>query len=253
REQKQQQAPTIDEYIRYYDAACTPIVDLRAWWLEQKTTYPALAVMALDILSIPAMEAEPERLFSSAKATTLVVIALDILLIPAMEAEPERLFLSAKAIMTDKRNQMKAETLEALESLKSWLGGHSTAWLDSCAIVGIQILLQCNSRFYLQYIAISHYWQHWAGDESSPARTPTWDASAAATARTPFPPAALSPRALAPVPITPLPSSLLSPLVSQRASTDTLSLPPCIHPGIAPATHDSGSSSETVPVCPVDN
>lgn len=70
--------------------------------LEQKTTYPALAVMALDILSIPAMEAEPERLFSSAKAT-----------------------------MTDKRNQMKSETLEALESLKSWLGGHSTAWLDS--------------------------------------------------------------------------------------------------------------------------
>jgi hypothetical protein len=27
REQKQQQAPTIDEYIRYCDAACTPIVD----------------------------------------------------------------------------------------------------------------------------------------------------------------------------------------------------------------------------------
>ena len=96
------QAPTIDEYIRYCDVACTPIVDPRAWWLEQKTTYPALAVMALDILSIPAMEAEPERLFSSAEAT-----------------------------MTDKRNQMKAETLEALESLKSWLGGHSTAWLDS--------------------------------------------------------------------------------------------------------------------------
>ncbi|KFZ23154.1 hypothetical protein V502_02365, partial [Pseudogymnoascus sp. VKM F-4520 (FW-2644)] len=104
REQKQQQAPTIDEYIRYCDAACTPIVDPRAWWLEQKTTYLALAVMALDILSIPAMEAEPERLFSSAKAA-----------------------------MIDKRNQMKAETLEALESLKSWLGGHSTAWLDSCA------------------------------------------------------------------------------------------------------------------------
>ncbi|OBT46313.1 hypothetical protein VE00_02781 [Pseudogymnoascus sp. WSF 3629] len=38
-----------------------------------------------------------------------------------MEAEPERLFSSAKATMTDKRNQMKAETLEALESLKSWL------------------------------------------------------------------------------------------------------------------------------------
>ena len=101
-EQKQQQAPVMDEYLRYCDASCTPVVDSRAWWLEQRTTYPALTIMALDILSIPAMEAEPERLFSGAKIT-----------------------------MTDKRNQMKAETLEALESLKSWLGGHCTAWLDN--------------------------------------------------------------------------------------------------------------------------
>ena len=53
----------------------------------ESTTYPALSVMALDIRSIPAMEAEPEPLFSDAKATT-----------------------------TDKRNQMKAETLESLRS-----------------------------------------------------------------------------------------------------------------------------------------
>ena len=76
-------------------------MDLKAWWLEQRTTYPALLVMALDILSIPAMEAEPERLFSGAKVT-----------------------------LTDRRNRMKVEVLEALECLKSWLRGHCTAWLD---------------------------------------------------------------------------------------------------------------------------
>jgi hypothetical protein len=45
-------------------------------------------------------------------------MALDILSIPAMEAKQERLFSGAKATMTNKRNQMTAETLEALESLK---------------------------------------------------------------------------------------------------------------------------------------
>jgi hypothetical protein len=40
REQKQKQAPIIDEYIWYCDSACTPIVDLRAWSLEQNKTYP---------------------------------------------------------------------------------------------------------------------------------------------------------------------------------------------------------------------
>jgi hypothetical protein len=102
REQKHQMGPIMDEYKRYCDAALTPEVKTIAWWLEQKTTYPALSIMALDILSIPAMEAEPERVFSGAKNT-----------------------------MSDKRNSLGAETLEALESLKNWLGGHVTTWLDS--------------------------------------------------------------------------------------------------------------------------
>jgi hypothetical protein len=38
----------------------------------QRATYPNLAVMALDILSIPAMSAESERLFSSASLTITV-------------------------------------------------------------------------------------------------------------------------------------------------------------------------------------
>lgn len=41
------------------------------WWLEptQQSTYPRLARMAIDILSIPSMSAESERVFSSARHT----------------------------------------------------------------------------------------------------------------------------------------------------------------------------------------
>jgi hypothetical protein len=35
----------------------------------QRATYPNLAIMALDMLSIPAMSDEPERLFSGARVT----------------------------------------------------------------------------------------------------------------------------------------------------------------------------------------
>jgi hypothetical protein len=41
------------------------------WWLEtaQRLAYPNLSRMAADILSIPAMSAEPERVFSGARRT----------------------------------------------------------------------------------------------------------------------------------------------------------------------------------------
>lgn len=46
---------------------CAPL----AWWLreEQQQTYPRLSRMAVDILSVPAMSAEPERVFSGARRT----------------------------------------------------------------------------------------------------------------------------------------------------------------------------------------
>ncbi|XP_044718714.1 Ribonuclease H-like protein [Hirsutella rhossiliensis] len=46
---------------------CSPL----AWWLreEQQQRYPCLSKMAVDILSIPAMSAEPERVFSGARRT----------------------------------------------------------------------------------------------------------------------------------------------------------------------------------------
>ena len=49
-------------------------------------------------------------------------MALDILSISAMSADPERLFSGAKITITDRRNQLGIDTIEALECLKSWLG-----------------------------------------------------------------------------------------------------------------------------------
>jgi hypothetical protein len=49
-------------------------------------------------------------------------MALDILSIPAMSAELERLFSGAKITITDYRNRLGIESIEAIECLKSWLG-----------------------------------------------------------------------------------------------------------------------------------
>ena len=66
---------------------------MRKWWLlpEQQRDYPNLSRMALDILSIPAMSASIERVFSSANIT-----------------------------VSDRRNQLSPNTIEVIESLKSW-------------------------------------------------------------------------------------------------------------------------------------
>ena len=47
-------------------------------------------------------------------------MALDILSIPAMSAAPERLFLSANITIIDRRNRLHRDTTEAIECLKSW-------------------------------------------------------------------------------------------------------------------------------------
>jgi hypothetical protein len=86
----------IDEYDRLVQSEIVcDIEDPRRWWLEetQQKVYPNLSKMALDILSIPAMSAEPERLFSGAKIS-----------------------------ITDRRNRLGIESIEALECLKSWIG-----------------------------------------------------------------------------------------------------------------------------------
>ena len=47
-------------------------------------------------------------------------MALDILTIPAMSAAPERLFSSANITISDRRNRLHGDTTEAIECLKSW-------------------------------------------------------------------------------------------------------------------------------------
>lgn len=85
-----------DEYERYCKSERVyGFTSALAWWLEetQQKNYPSLSKMAVDILSIPAMSAEPERLFSGAKIT-----------------------------ITDRRNRLGSDVIEALECLKSWSG-----------------------------------------------------------------------------------------------------------------------------------
>jgi hypothetical protein len=103
-QQKKEKRVDIDEYQRYIlSPVLQAVTDPRAWWLEptQRKTYPALSIMALDILSIPAMSAEPERLFSGAKIT-----------------------------ITDRRNKLGIASIQAIECLKSWMSTTSTPYVD---------------------------------------------------------------------------------------------------------------------------
>ena len=47
-------------------------------------------------------------------------MAIDIYSIPAISSEPERVFSGTKHTITDTRGSLKSETIEILESLKSW-------------------------------------------------------------------------------------------------------------------------------------
>ena len=68
------------------------VTDLIGWWWARHEAYPILSKLALDIFSIPAMSAEPERVFSS-----------------------------TKKLITDERNRLSDETVEADECQKHWL------------------------------------------------------------------------------------------------------------------------------------
>ncbi|RKK07548.1 hypothetical protein BFJ66_g17852 [Fusarium oxysporum f. sp. cepae] len=82
-----------DEYEVYCREPVMMISDPLKWWLElaQRRRFPNLSLMAIDILSIPPMSAETERLFSKARLT-----------------------------VTDQRGSMNIETLNLLECLRSW-------------------------------------------------------------------------------------------------------------------------------------
>ena len=84
----------LDELERYL--AEPHLLELRSvimWWMDpaQRTRFPLLSVMAIDIFSTPAMSSEPERVFSGTKHT-----------------------------ITPERASLKPETVEVLECMKSW-------------------------------------------------------------------------------------------------------------------------------------
>lgn len=84
-----------DEYEDYIAENTIPIhCTALSWWLMsgQKERWPRLSKMAIDILSIPAMSAEPERVFSGARRT-----------------------------ISWERMQLGEETIERVECLKSWM------------------------------------------------------------------------------------------------------------------------------------
>ena len=48
-------------------------------------------------------------------------MALDMLSIPAMSAEPERVFSRSKITISDRRCRLGIKLIEVLECLKSWI------------------------------------------------------------------------------------------------------------------------------------
>jgi hypothetical protein len=84
-----------DEFSKYDDAP-TRVHNLNTfnpikWWDEAKSEFLTLHLWALNTLAIPAMSAECERVFSS-----------------------------AKKLITPKRNRLHEEIIGASECLKNW-------------------------------------------------------------------------------------------------------------------------------------
>jgi hypothetical protein len=86
------EAPTLAEYQWWLkEAQNATVTDLINYWKFKRNSYPRLASMALEILNIPAMSAEVERVFTSAKQT-----------------------------ITDRRAHLKFDIIEACECLNHW-------------------------------------------------------------------------------------------------------------------------------------
>lgn len=78
----------LESFINGKPTSCKLPLD---WWLQHQNEYPGLSRMAIDILSIPAMSADSERVFSGARRT----VSWD-------------------------RSSLNEETIEHTECIKSW-------------------------------------------------------------------------------------------------------------------------------------
>ena len=95
-------ASSRDEYERY--CALPPIEtdNIFKWWIDNSKEYPQLSQMAQDLLSIPAMSTECERVFSG-----------------------------GEDLIRDKRNRIGEDSVEANECLRAWFrAGLFKRWLE---------------------------------------------------------------------------------------------------------------------------
>jgi hypothetical protein len=93
--QSQPSAAQADEYIRWQASVSgsdKDVADPVEYWILKRFEYPRLSRMALDVMTVPAMSSECERLFS---ATGLMVTPL--------------------------RNRLDAGTIGLIQTLRSWL------------------------------------------------------------------------------------------------------------------------------------
>ena len=80
--------------------------DVLEWWNGNSKEWPTLAQIAFEIYYIPAMSIEPEQVFSG--YVPLYANGIDI---------------RCKLTITNLRNRLSTESVEAVECLHSWLGG----------------------------------------------------------------------------------------------------------------------------------
>ncbi|KAF6820625.1 transposase-like protein [Colletotrichum plurivorum] len=87
-----QTPPRTDELDLYLRRPPEETSEPVRWWLNHSDTFPTLSRLAIDVLAVPAMAADCERAFSTAKLT-----------------------------LTSQRMNMKPETIESLQLSKNWL------------------------------------------------------------------------------------------------------------------------------------
>jgi hypothetical protein len=86
-----QQAVQVDEYKEYLKIPAAHCEKPLTWWQARHTEWPSLAAMAFDVLSIPLMSAECERVFSA-----------------------------AGYLINSRRSKMKEDIIEATTCLRAW-------------------------------------------------------------------------------------------------------------------------------------
>jgi hypothetical protein len=106
--------PSADEFQRYCEQAQETDSPLRRWREIGMTKYPHLAQMAFDVLSIPAMSDEPERIFSR-----------------------------MGIMITKRRNHLEQDIIQATQCLYSW--DKAELW-TSCTRVSLQKHLRHRHR-----------------------------------------------------------------------------------------------------------